>query len=257
MPGSDIAPSRQGAPMSTSVAEPQAVALDEDFTSTPEPDSFYEVVNGQIVEPPPMGVDEIHLVNELAFTLRQFAGAMGRVETEMLFIIDKARRLQAPAGRGVRLACTLGARASHPEVRGRVGRGAGPRHRGRQPDRPGERPHRAAARLLPRRASSPPGSSTRNGRRSTSTPRRRPCASCPAPTNSTAGRSCPASGSPWPSCSRTRPTRPDRDPTRRIERPLRRTRGSGRGRVVRVHVGVAGQGWGAGGGGAALGSRCS
>jgi Uma2 family endonuclease len=51
---------------------------------------LYEVVDGQRVELPPMGARESHLAMSLAGFLWSFARAQrrGRVETEMLFLLD-------------------------------------------------------------------------------------------------------------------------------------------------------------------------
>ncbi|HJT76993.1 MAG TPA: Uma2 family endonuclease [Gemmataceae bacterium] len=61
-----------------------------------EIDTLYEVVNGQRVELPPMGAYETDLASVLTQLLGAFARAQnrGRVEAEMLFLIDQAAELQ-------------------------------------------------------------------------------------------------------------------------------------------------------------------
>lgn len=59
-------------------------------------DCFYEVVDGRIVELPPMGVYESEIAFLLAFALEQVAKAqkLGRVVVELLFRLDPARKLK-------------------------------------------------------------------------------------------------------------------------------------------------------------------
>jgi len=62
-------------------------------------DSFYEIVNGQYVEVPPMGAYETTLASFLCLCLGQFASArrLGRCVTETLFVLDaKADRRRRP-----------------------------------------------------------------------------------------------------------------------------------------------------------------
>jgi len=55
-----------------------------------EPDGHYEVINGQIVETPPMGVLEGWIASQLGLTMGTSAnvGRLGRVVVEVLFQID-------------------------------------------------------------------------------------------------------------------------------------------------------------------------
>ena len=59
-------------------------------------DRFYEVVDGRIVELPPMGVYESETAFLLAFALEQMARAqkIGRVVVELLFRMDPSRKLK-------------------------------------------------------------------------------------------------------------------------------------------------------------------
>src|SRR4051812_32781702 len=69
-----------------------------DAPSTPpaEPDSHYEVVNGQIVETPDMGAFEVHLATSLVVYLGIYARThqLGNVESEMLFQLESDPRLE-------------------------------------------------------------------------------------------------------------------------------------------------------------------
>src|SRR4051794_20175497 len=94
--------------VSSAPADPEAVerspTMPDATTLPPGPlpappeagDSLYEVVDGRYVEPPPMGALEVHLANLLTFALTQFAREhrLGRVEMEMLFLLDGAKNLQ-------------------------------------------------------------------------------------------------------------------------------------------------------------------
>jgi Uma2 family endonuclease len=57
---------------------------------------FYEVVDGQILEKPPMGAQESILASFLQGLMDPIARAnrLGRVATETLFLIDRARKLK-------------------------------------------------------------------------------------------------------------------------------------------------------------------
>jgi Uma2 family endonuclease len=57
---------------------------------------FYEVVDGQILENPPMGAEESILASLLQELMGPFARSnrLGRVATETLFLIDRARNLK-------------------------------------------------------------------------------------------------------------------------------------------------------------------
>jgi Uma2 family endonuclease len=62
-------------------------------TRSPVPDDcFYEVVDGQIVELPPMGAYECDVASFLAFTLGQviYAQKLGRVIVETMFWLDRS-----------------------------------------------------------------------------------------------------------------------------------------------------------------------
>lgn len=65
-------------------------ALEPSVTSLRDDDSLYEIVNGQRVELPPMGIDSpmiaTNLTGELFIYLKQHK--IGRVVTEGLFILD-------------------------------------------------------------------------------------------------------------------------------------------------------------------------
>ncbi len=64
--------------------------LDEDALK------FYEVVDGQVLENPPMGAEETELAGLFAELMAPFARAsrLGRVIPETLFLIDRARNLK-------------------------------------------------------------------------------------------------------------------------------------------------------------------
>jgi Uma2 family endonuclease len=59
-------------------------------------EALYEVVAGRHVELPPMGARETHLASELTICLGGFVKprAMGRVEAEMLFLLDEEAGLE-------------------------------------------------------------------------------------------------------------------------------------------------------------------
>jgi Uma2 family endonuclease len=61
-----------------------------------EPEGLYEVVDGRIVEKPPMGAFEVEIASILQDWLGPFARSnrLGRAVTEMLFRIDPARGLE-------------------------------------------------------------------------------------------------------------------------------------------------------------------
>ncbi len=62
----------------------------------PDASKFYEVVDGQILENPPMGTEESILASFLQDLMGPFArtNRLGRVATETLFLIDRARKLK-------------------------------------------------------------------------------------------------------------------------------------------------------------------
>jgi Uma2 family endonuclease len=62
----------------------------------PEAAKFYEAVDGQVLENPPMGAQESVLAGLLQDLMGPFArgNALGRVVPETLFLIDRARRLR-------------------------------------------------------------------------------------------------------------------------------------------------------------------
>ncbi len=65
--------------------------------ASPVPDDcFYEVVDGQIVELPPMGAYECDVASFLAFMLGQVVNAqqLGKVVVETLFWLDRAGKLK-------------------------------------------------------------------------------------------------------------------------------------------------------------------
>ena len=61
-----------------------------------EPEKHYEVVNGRVVEEPPLGAHEVWIASMLDQSMGHFAttGCLGRVITEVLFVIDAGRRLR-------------------------------------------------------------------------------------------------------------------------------------------------------------------
>ncbi len=65
-------------------------------TSVVEPDTLYEVVNGERVEFPPMGAFENWVASVLWGFLKDYTKAhrLGRVNAEMLFLLDAASDLQ-------------------------------------------------------------------------------------------------------------------------------------------------------------------
>jgi Uma2 family endonuclease len=71
----------------------------EESTVKPSPvpdDFFYEVVDGQVVELPPMGVYECGIASLLAIMLGQAtrAGKLGRVVVETMFWLDRSGKLK-------------------------------------------------------------------------------------------------------------------------------------------------------------------
>ncbi len=81
--------------MATVTEAPIPATLDEE-EAPPAGDVLYEVVDGQIVEVPEMGADETDLANELAHAMVAVArpGRLGKVEVEMLFLLDAASGLR-------------------------------------------------------------------------------------------------------------------------------------------------------------------
>lgn len=61
-----------------------------------EPQGLYEVVDGAVREKPPMGAYEAELANLIALSMGPFAqsNGLGRVLTEMLFLIDREANLR-------------------------------------------------------------------------------------------------------------------------------------------------------------------
>jgi Uma2 family endonuclease len=61
-----------------------------------EPEEHYEVVNGQIVEEPPLGAYDMRLANRLVRSIILFdpTGALGEPTVEMLFILSHSPRLR-------------------------------------------------------------------------------------------------------------------------------------------------------------------
>jgi Uma2 family endonuclease len=57
---------------------------------------LYEVVDGVVVEPPPMGASEVWIASSLSYFLADFVRKqrLGRVSTEMLYVIDRERDRQ-------------------------------------------------------------------------------------------------------------------------------------------------------------------
>jgi Uma2 family endonuclease len=68
----------------------------EHYQLDPEAAKFYEVVDGHVVENPPMGALESILANYLQDLISPFARShqLGRVVTETLFLLDPARGLK-------------------------------------------------------------------------------------------------------------------------------------------------------------------
>jgi Uma2 family endonuclease len=79
--------------MVTAIDDPDALAL---ARLDPDAAKFYEVVEGQIVENPPMGARESILASFLQDLMGPFARSsrMGRVVTETLFLLDHSRKLK-------------------------------------------------------------------------------------------------------------------------------------------------------------------
>ena len=73
-----------------------APATDEAILEAMRNDLLYEVVDGQIRELPPMGVEPVLLAATLMRTLSNFAwtAGLGRVVSEMLFLLNPAKKLQ-------------------------------------------------------------------------------------------------------------------------------------------------------------------
>jgi Uma2 family endonuclease len=81
-------------PAEVSVSVPSASP--NDFAHVPPGDVLYEVVDGRIVELPPMGAYESELAFSLAFAIEQVVNdlRLGKVVVEMLLRIDAARNLK-------------------------------------------------------------------------------------------------------------------------------------------------------------------
>src|SRR4051794_15934670 len=82
-----------GQPMATVTAEQSAISPEsEDFAD------FFEIIDGQRVESPPMGAHEVWLANQFLVHLANFARAhdLGQAVVEMLFdlrpTVNRSRR---------------------------------------------------------------------------------------------------------------------------------------------------------------------
>ncbi|MGB2609025.1 MAG: hypothetical protein WBC80_08615, partial [Isosphaeraceae bacterium] len=77
---------------------PSQASVTQPTTSWLEPadDILYEIVDQQIRELPRMGAREVHLASTLSRILSSFAwnNKLGHVESEMLFLLDRAKNLQ-------------------------------------------------------------------------------------------------------------------------------------------------------------------
>jgi Uma2 family endonuclease len=75
------------------ITEPLTPTTETD--AEPEPEGFYEIIDGDVVEKPPMSVREVVLASRLHLPMGQFAltNALGQVVVEALFGIDPQRRL--------------------------------------------------------------------------------------------------------------------------------------------------------------------
>jgi Uma2 family endonuclease len=87
------------ATVTTTTTTPFAAPPTLPSISLPEPpgdDVLYEVVDNQIRELPPMGAREVDLASTLIRILSNFAWShqLGRVESEMLFLLDPVKNLQ-------------------------------------------------------------------------------------------------------------------------------------------------------------------
>ena len=84
------------ATLSSDVAGSNTSASVKTPSLDPPDDILYEVVDGQILELPPMGAYESELAFSLALALEQVVHAqrLGKVVVEMLFRIDAARNLK-------------------------------------------------------------------------------------------------------------------------------------------------------------------
>jgi hypothetical protein len=72
-----------------------APATDEAILEAMQNDLLYEVVDGQVRELPPMGVEPVLLAATLMRILSNFAwtAGLGRVVSEMLFLLIPAKKL--------------------------------------------------------------------------------------------------------------------------------------------------------------------
>lgn len=81
-----------------STETPSQASITQPPTSWLEPadDILYEIVDQQIRELPRMGAREVHLASTLSRILSGFAwnNKLGHVESEMLFLLDRAKNLQ-------------------------------------------------------------------------------------------------------------------------------------------------------------------
>jgi Uma2 family endonuclease len=79
--------------VSMPVAEAGTLAVPAE---SPEPEGRYEVIDGQIVEKPPMGVFEIWIASELFGWLQRTDGIKdhGRGVSEMIFLLDASKDLK-------------------------------------------------------------------------------------------------------------------------------------------------------------------
>jgi Uma2 family endonuclease len=79
----------------TAIEDPTALPAIS-MPELPGDDILYEVVDNQLRELPPMGAREVDLASTLIRILSNFAWShrLGRVESEMLFLLDVAKNLQ-------------------------------------------------------------------------------------------------------------------------------------------------------------------
>ncbi|MEW4570976.1 Uma2 family endonuclease [Tautonia sp. JC769] len=70
-------------------------STDVEFRSA-DPDGFFEVIDDQLVEQPPMGTESVWIVNRIGFRLAAFVDqeANGTVVSEMLFTLREAPLLR-------------------------------------------------------------------------------------------------------------------------------------------------------------------
>ena len=143
-------------PMATAMPHPVSRPHRPDLRirrSLVEPDGPYEVIDGQIVEKPPMGAFEGWIASYTRrddWIICDRARALRRsASVEMLFVIDRGRRAGSVGPTWPSSRTNAGrSTAASPEGSG-LGCRARPRRRGHQPDRPRRRDGQQAGRLLP------------------------------------------------------------------------------------------------------------